>query len=290
MRHRGWWKAGLAMALVLAVSACASRPPPPSADAVQHLPPWRARIAAAALAEWQAWGQLTVDGWPDTLAREPDPRLFDRILTYWAAVPGEGALIIRRHQDTHDALLAGLQDSVAEPAAFGAPPPTTATATATVPLPSISLWAYPAWSAAFISHVMATAGVPSFTFTPAAAHAQYIDNLLWQADSNPDQAPFRPHAPADYAPQPGDLLCADRSRSPLLHWQDRLAEGGQFRPMHCDVVVASGGGLVQAIGGNVRDATVLRRFPADAQGRALPPPYDKPPFMLVLENRLDQGR
>ncbi|WP_419896664.1 DUF2272 domain-containing protein [Roseomonas sp. USHLN139] len=284
MRRRGWWKAGLATALVLMVSACASAPPPPRPDSVGQLSPWRARIAGAALAEWQAWGQLTVDGWPEALPREPDPRLFDRVLTYWGAVPAEGPMVIRRHQETHDALLAGLQEGTAEPAAFGTAPPAPAA------LPSISLWAYPAWSAAFISHVMATAGVPSFTFTPAAAHAHYIDNLLWQAQSNPDQAPFRPHAPADYAPRPGDLLCADRSRVPLLHWQDRLAEGGQFRPMHCDVVVASGGGLVQAIGGNVLDATVLRRFPADAQGRALPPPYDKAPFMLVLENRLDHGR
>jgi hypothetical protein len=67
-------------------------------------------------------------------------------------------------------------------------------------------------------------------------------------------------------------------------------EPGQFRPMHCDVVVANGGQLVQAIGGNVLDAVVLRRFPADPAGHALPPPEDKPPFFVVFENRMDLTR
>lgn len=278
MRRRGWWGGAATVALMLLVAGCATPPPPPPGRAeLQDLSPWRGRIVTAAMAEWRAWGQLVLDGWPTGLPREPDPNLFDRIITYWGAVPEEGPAIIRRHQETHDALLSGLMEG-SDP---GSPPP---------PLPSISLWAYPAWSAAFVSHVMAQAGVPSFVFTPAAAHATYIDALLWQAQGNPEGAPFRPHDPAEYAPRPGDLLCADRSRSPLLHWQDRLAEAGQFRPMHCDVVVAAGSGLVQAIGGNVQDAAVLRRFPADARGRALPPPYDKPPFMLVLENRMDLTR
>ncbi len=272
----GRMRLGLAAMLagLLLVAGCATPPPPPpSAESLRPLSPWRARLADAAMAEWRAWGQLTVDGWPEALPREPDPRLFDRILTYWAAVPGEGEPVIRRHSQTHDAMMAGLLDS----ALPGEAPP----------LPAISLWAWPAWSAAFISYVMGQAGVPSHVFPPAASHAFYIDALLWQAQGDPARAAFLPHAPEEYAPRPGDLICADRASRPMLHWQERLSESGQFRPMHCDVVVAAGGGLVQAIGGNVLDAAVLRRFPADAQGRALPPPPDKPPFVLILENRMD---
>ncbi|EFH12640.1 DUF2272 domain-containing protein [Teichococcus cervicalis] len=272
-RRRRHWLAGCLAGLLL-VAGCASAPPPPSAESLGALSPWRARMAQAALAEWRAWGQITLEGWPETLPREPDPRLFDRIIAYWAAVPGEGEPVIRRHTQTHAALMAGLADSTLP----GEPPPG---------LPSISLWAWPAWSAAFISYVMGQAGVPSYVFPPSASHAFYIDALLWQAQGDPARAAFLPRDPAEYAPRPGDLICADRANLPMLHWQERLSESGQFRPMHCDIVVAGGGGLVQAIGGNVRDAAVLRRFPADAQGRALPPPPDKPPFVLILENRMD---
>jgi hypothetical protein len=267
------WRIAVGLVLAVLLSACASAPPPPTPPvALQTQSPWRARIAGAALAEWQAWGRPTADGWPEALPQEVAPENYQNILTYWAGVD-EGAAVIRRHQAMHDALMAGLEE--------GAAPGTTPT------LPAISLWAHPAWSAAFISHVMARAGVPGFVFPPSAAHAFYIDFLLSQANWNPQTAAFLPHDPAEYAPRPGDLICADRAALRLLHWQDRLSEAGQFRPMHCDVVVQAGPGLVQAIGGNVLDAVVLRRFPADRQGRALPPPPDKPPFIVIFENRMD---
>ena len=67
-----------------------------------------------------------------------------------------------------------------------------------------------------------------------------------------------------------------------------MAETGAFRPMHCDVVVSDQPGLVQAIGGNVRDAVVLRRLPADEKGRVKPAPYGEAGFFVVFENRLGQ--
>jgi hypothetical protein len=233
----------------------------------------RGHLTRVALTEWQRWGRLTVDGWPEALPQPAAPGNYSTILTYWETVP-EGPAVIRRHQDTHDALLAGLTETLPD----GAAPPG---------LPAISLWAYPAWSAAFISYVMNRAGVPGYVFPPSAAHSIYIDALLAAANGNPADAAFRPHDLAEYAPRPGDLICADRSATPLYNWRDRLAEAGEFRPMHCDVVVAAGSGLVQAIGGNVLDAVVLRRFPADPAGHALPPPWDKAPFFVVFENRLD---
>jgi hypothetical protein len=233
----------------------------------------RAAVVRAALAEWDRWGRLTVDGWPEALPVPAAPENYPNVLAYWEAVP-EGPGVIRRHQQAYDEMMSGLMVWQVE----GAPQPA---------LPSISIWAHPAWSAAFVSYVMQRAGVPGYVFPPAAAHSTYIDALLFSWSGNPDGAAFRPHDPSEYTPVPGDLICADRSRSPLYRWQDKLAEAGSFRPMHCDVVVASGGGLVQAIGGNVLDAVVLRRFPTDPDGRALPPPWDKPPFFVVFENRLD---
>ena len=133
--------------------------------------------------------------------------------------------------------------------------------------------------------VMRRGGVWESDVPAAAAHATYVDAMLERAATDPG-APFVPHDPAERAPRPGDLLCADRARSPLLHWQDRLAEVGRFRPMHCDVVVSNRAGVVEAVGGNVLDSVALRRFPADRQGRVLPPPYDKAPFFVVFENRM----
>lgn len=264
-------RAGLLAILTLLIG-CAGKPPPsPQPQASQS---GQAKVVNAALSEWRAWGQLSIDGWPDALPSEPSPDNFGRILTYWSHVE-EGPAVIRRHQETHDALLQSLSDD-----AYGAGP------TVPVPQPAISLWAYPAWSAAFISHVMAQAGVPAFVFPPRASHAGYIDSLLYTALSSPETAAFLPQDPNAYAARPGDLLCADRAALKLTHWQDRLSEAGQFRPMHCDVVVANGSGVVQAIGGNVKDAVVLRRFPADAAGHVLPAPYDKPQFFLIFQNRL----
>jgi hypothetical protein len=59
----------------------------------------------------------------------------------------------------------------------------------------------------------------------------------------------------------------------------RAAERGQFRAMHCDLVVTTGPGVIEAIGGNLGDAVTLRRIPADAEGRARG-------FLVVVENRL----
>ncbi|MCI0752920.1 DUF2272 domain-containing protein [Teichococcus vastitatis] len=264
----------MAWLVLLMVGACAT-PSPPEPAQISAMSPWRGRPVAAALAEWRDWGAIVLDGWPESLPAEPDPQLYSKVLQYWDAVP-EGPAVIRRHQQTHDALMQGLL----EVAAAGEVP-------LSPPLPALSLWAYPAWSAAFISHVMAQAGVPGFVFPPAAAHAAYVDLLLIRAAEDPPRAAFRPQDPASFAPQPGDLLCADRSILPLLHWQERLAETGQFRPMHCDLVVGNGGGLVQAVGGNVIDVVALRRFPADADGRVLPAPLGKSPFLVVFENRLD---
>ena len=52
--------------------------------------------------------------------------------------------------------------------------------------------------------------------------------------------------------------------------------------MHCDVVVRTAPGVVEAVGGNVDEMVVLRRLPADRQGRVLQAPADQSQFFLVL--------
>jgi hypothetical protein len=152
-----------------------------------------------------------------------------------------------------------------------------------------ALWQQPYWSAAFVSFVMRAAGVDRAEFPPAPNHATYVDAMIGTALRFPATAPFLPHDPAGRAPRPGDLVCADRGAGgpeALTGWRRRMAEAGRFRPMHCDVVVRAGPGVVEAIGGNVRDAVTLTRFAADASGYLLPRPPGAPAWFAVFENRL----
>ncbi|NMJ42917.1 DUF2272 domain-containing protein [Roseomonas sp. JC162] len=205
-----------------------------------------------AQAEWVDWGRQTSEAPPASV--ESDPYNFPRVLAYWRAVP-EGAEPIARNR-----------------ARFRAGDP--------------NLWREPAWSAAFISYVMRGAGVDAREFPPSAAHGTYVDALIGDALRFPGLAPFMPYEVAERAPQLGDLVCADRSSSPLASWRDRAADRGRFRPMHCDIVVRVEPGAVHAIGGNIRDAVTLSRFATDASGRLLPRGRGQPTWFAVLENRL----
>jgi len=248
--------------LLALLAACAAPPPAPALQPPLPYPQAaRDRLHRLALAEWREWGcqqsgeagaPLAGDCTATTPARESDPAGFPRILAYWRAAPdAEGAIPRNR------ALYAR--------ALQGEPTP---------------LWADPFWSAAFISWLLAAAGVDAVEFAPSASHARYLDHLDAVAAAYPATAPFVPRSPAAYAPQPGDLACRDRSRRPLADWAERAAERGQFRPMHCDLVVAAGPGIVEAIGGNVSDAVTLARWPADASGRLAVP------MLVIMENRL----
>ena len=151
--------------------------------------------------------------------RRPSPPNFPRILAYWRALDAdEGA--VARNRPLYRAALEGRPEGAA-------------------------LWREPFWSAAFVSYVMRAAGIDRAEFPPAAAHATYVDAMIATALRFPATAPFVPHGPAERAPRPGDLVCADRtgSAAPLADWRQRLPEAGRFRPMHCDIVVSSGPGM-----------------------------------------------
>ncbi|WP_237180951.1 DUF2272 domain-containing protein [Roseomonas haemaphysalidis] len=253
--------------LLVLLAACATAPPAPVASGTAPLPypaTVRERMLRIALEEWREWGSITVhDGQPRPAAAPQESRLanFPRVLAYWRAVDSEGRAAIDRNRGRFAALL-GL------PGTAGA------------------LWGEPAWSAAFVSFVMRNAGVDQREFPSSAAHSFYIDGMLADALAYPAKAPFVPRDIAAYAPQPGDLVCADRSRRPLAGWRDRLAERGQFRPMHCDIVVAAGAGGVQAVGGNIADAVTLSVFSTDAGGRLVARAPGQPIWFAVFENRL----
>lgn len=261
--------------LTLCLAACARQAAPPPEV-------WpSAPLARAAYEEWVAWGRIVIEGWPDTPPSDTaaTPERFNRLLGYWNVVPG-GWRIAQRHAGLRSGMAALEQRIAAEmPEEEGAPGPR---AYPVAGLNDIAFYEYPAWSAVFISTIARRASLPESELPSSSRHASYIDGALMRAMTEPESAAFRPYAPEEYTPAPGDLLCADRAWVPLTHWSQRLAERGRPRPMHCDVVVRNGRGVVEAIGGNVQGVVALRRFPADAQGRVLPAPFGRPPFVLVL--------
>jgi hypothetical protein len=139
------------------------------------------------------------------------------------------------------------------------------------------------WSAAFISYVMRGAGVPESQFRPAPAHWVYLSNIV-------DDAPypgrwFVPRRPADYSPEPGDLICASRAGSypkGANGYTDASLLNGATT--HCDLVVAKNGQQLETVGGNVRNSVSKSDLELDAQGRLQSVP--RRPWFLVLQNRL----
>ena len=262
----------LSLALVLLAAlptACAAPSAPvataPTREAPLSYPPSvRERVLRFALAEWEEWGRITVEPGQRRLHASagggPESSLdaFPRVLAYWRAVD-DASGVIERNRGRFVAALGGAGGGT---------------------------WGEPAWSAAFVSWVMRSAGVDRREFAGSAAHAFYLDAMLADARDFPATAPFVPHGWTERAPEPGDLVCADRSRRPLALWQDRLSEAGRFRPMHCDIVVNVTPGTVQAVGGNVADAVTMVRYAADGTGRLLPRPAGEPTLFAVFENRL----
>ena len=258
--------AGLGMALRL--GACAGPAPAPAlrSPPLPYPPSAAQRVVRIALAEWQDWGSREREAAARPAGEAgppPESQIgnFPRVLAYWRAVEYDERAI-QDNRRRYAALLAGAaRDGTA-------------------------LWAEPAWSAAFVSWVFRSAGVDAREFPPNATHSLYLDGLIADALAFPALAPFLPHAPEEHAPAPGDLLCLDRSRAPLRHWRERLAETGVPRPMHCDIVTGTAPGVVEAVGGNVGDSVTLTRFPTDEAGRLLPAPPGRLPILLVMESRL----
>ena len=139
------------------------------------------------------------------------------------------------------------------------------------------------WSAAFISWVMRDAGVPASQFRPAIAHWVYLSQAIDEAGL-PGRW-FVPRRVSDYSPQPGDLICSSRGpRRPRMINGYTTASLLRNTNTHCDLVVATKGGRIEAIGGNVRNSVSRISAELDSQGRLQSNP--RRPWFIILQNRL----
>ena len=125
-----------------------------------------------------------------------------------------------------------------------------------------------AWSAAFVSYVMAQAGVQGFRLSPR--HIDYIR----AASSGSATSPYSFQDPNQTPIQPGDMLCYVRNSSSVVGFgglKAFLANSGGGLQSHCDIAVSLNGNQVWLVGGNVANMVTMRKLTLDAGGRALLP-------------------
>nr|WP_240905918.1 DUF2272 domain-containing protein [Thiorhodococcus mannitoliphagus] len=139
------------------------------------------------------------------------------------------------------------------------------------------------WSAAFISWIMQSSGVPESQFKRSSAHWVYLSDMIQNA-SLPGRY-FAPRRLTDYSPQPGDLVCAYRKPSYVRTFNGyTTAAALNGVAGHCDLVVANNGQKLEVIGGNVRNSVSKSTLELDSQGHLQQVP--RRPWFLILENRL----
>ena len=138
------------------------------------------------------------------------------------------------------------------------------------------------WSAAFISFVMARAGVPESEFPRVGRHAQFL--LAIEDNAYRSRRPaFQLRDPDSYHVKPGDLVCRGSGGNVMrADWLSRREAIDRFVE-HCDVVIAVRRPYLKVIGGNTRDSVMLTSLPLDA--RDLPVPLAGRSWMVAVENR-----
>jgi hypothetical protein len=146
---------------------------------------------------------------------------------------------------------------------------------------------YFAWSAAFISYVMRTAGAGArFPYSPS--HSTYINVAKEMTLGRTSGWVVAAEPPDEYAPMPGDLICYSRE----IH---KITYAKLPRPWfaaHCDIVIARDGAQVSVIGGNVDHTVTMKHVPVTTYGLlANPGGYvldSRYPWFVVLKILYDR--
>jgi hypothetical protein len=247
-----------AAAAALLVSACGVAPTvaPTARVAPTTVGPERvARLVDVALVHWQRWGAreaqlldgqplclLQPDGACDTVddgcGDERSAALCPQVDAYWLAVPPQRP---RHGCERTDVCTRRWPAEETEPAPWT-----------------------PAWSAAFVSAVLAEAGFSTTEFHANDGHARYVVAARDGAASA-FEVVATPAAAA-----PGDLVCALRGDADLGPDPVAALDGGQpATPMHCDIVVAvdPAARRLQAVGGNVQQTVARTTLELDEAGR-----------------------
>ncbi len=141
------------------------------------------------------------------------------------------------------------------------------------------------WSGAFVAWTMAHSGVSASEFPRDGRHGGYLASLYDRQQQRGRNAAFLLHAPNEYSPKPGDLVCTGTSGPTWRHADSRTARRRiDTTASHCDIVTDVRGGYVQAIGGNVKNSVTMSLFPVDSRGRLVP--FAGKTWFMVVEKRV----
>jgi hypothetical protein len=231
------------LALALALAGCGAERLASVAGAVPddiHIPPFarwpyqpfsREAAVQIALREWRAFGQQVV--YPNTKLPFDGERaegLWQRVGEYWwLGLPmSAGEQGYTGRHDRHGMVFPDERDGIF------------------------------AWSAAFVSYVMRTAGAGK-RFPYSGTHSDYIN----AARLSPGQLVVAAERPELYVPRRGDLICMWRGTRVIQY--DQLP-AGRFAS-HCDIVVEVRPGALDVVGGNLDNSVAMRRIPTTPDGR-----------------------
>jgi hypothetical protein len=248
------------LALMLALTACKANQPseveeaPPVANQfaaeAAHSPPFarvpyerftRADAVAIALQEWRLFGQRVNDDPPrEDVELTPEdyperfPGLWERVGEYWW---------LGQNADRPESAWTGMHNERGD-------------------LFESRQDGNYAWSAAFISYVMRTAGAGA-RFPYAPSHVVYINIAKEMKLGRASDWAIIAEPLDEYAPVPGDLVCYSREKRPVKY--EQLPR--RYFAAHCDIVVIAGNGQISVIGGNVFNAVTMKHVPVTADGR-----------------------
>jgi hypothetical protein len=265
MRHRVRERVLSLCVLALLLEACATQQPPAAEEPPTepqreqfiaqsgHSPPFarysysafsRADAVAIAQQEWRLFGQRVFDDPPDSVPQASSideaahqPGYWERIGEYWW---------LGQNAERRESAWTGMHDEGGQEIADGRDD-------------------YYAWSAAFISYVMRTAGAGA-RFPYAPSHYVYINVAKEMKLGRASGWAVIAERVDEYAPVPGDLICFSRTKRPLTY--EKLPV--RHFPAHCDMVVARDPGQLTVIGGNVEHAVTMKHVPL-AGGRLAEP-------------------
>jgi hypothetical protein len=248
--------------LAFALAACAQEQPsvveeasaPPSnaqfVAGAGHSPPFAqrpydrfSRVQAVAIAEdeWRLFGQRVDDNPPDPNQEAESNDDLQRLPGFWQRI-GEywwlGQDATRR-----ESAWTGMHDEYGQEF-------------------DIQRADYYAWSAAFISYVMRTAGAGA-RFPYAPSHSTYINIAKDMQRGHTSGWALVAERVDQYAPAPGDLICFWRGKRRMTY--ERLP--ARHFPAHCDIVVHRDTAQISVIGGNVDAAVTMKHVPVTVDGR-----------------------
>lgn len=225
---------------------------PPFAS-VPYEPFTRAEAIAIVEQEWRLFGQRVNDSAPEPGSQpDPDndagrlPGFWERIGEYWW---------LGQDSERRESAWTGMHDDTGQEFDPGQAD-------------------YYAWSAAFVSYVMRTAGAGA-RFPYAPSHFVYINVGKEMELGRTSGWAVVAERVDQYAPLPGDLICFSREKRALKY--ERLPI--RHFAAHCDFVVARDKQQISVIGGNVDHAVAMKHVPVTPAG------YLADPGEAVLDAR-----